>query len=309
MSHYLVTGGAGFIGSNLVKRLIKDGHKVRVLDNFSAGRFPDRIQSGVEYIEGDICNMEDLEKAVEAIDSIFHTAAKNKVPYSLEHPQETNENNIVGTLNVLVAAKKAGLKKVIYSSSSSAYGNQTASLFCENQCPKPISPYGLQKFVGEEYCRIYSNCFDLPTISLRYFNVYGPHLDPNGVYSAVVGKFLLQKKNNQPLTVYGNGNYYRDFTHVNDVVDANILAMQTTNINKSEVINIGGGNPHSILELVGLIGGTIEYLPERKGDIQWSGANINKAKKLIGWEPKIKLSDGIADLKKSWIDWLRNCWQ
>lgn len=300
MSHYLVTGGAGFIGTNLVKRLKKDGYKVRVLDNFSGGRFPDRIQPEVEYIEGDIRNMEDLENAIEGIDGIFHIAAQSNIPYSLKHPQETNENNIVGTLNVLMTAKKAGLKKVIYSSSSSVYGDQPVFPVREDLWPKPISPYGLQKLVGEEYCRIFSNIYCLPTISLRYFNVYGPYLDLDGAYAAVVGKFLLQRKHNKPLTVYGLGNYRRDFTHVVDVVEANILAMQASDINNGEVFNIGGGDPHSILELAELIGGTIEYLPERRGDIKYSGADIKKAKKIIGWKPKIKLSDGIADLKKMW---------
>lgn len=300
MFKYLVTGGAGFIGTNLVKRLLADGHKVAVLDNFSSGRFFDRIQSGAEYVEGDIRNMADLGKVMKGVGGVFHTAAVARMPYSVEHPQETNEVNVVGTLNVLVAARDAGIRRVVYSASSSAYGDQAVLPLVETMKPQPMSPYGLQKLVGEEYCRLFYELYGLETVSLRYFNVYGPHVDPDGAYALVIGKFLKQKKENQPLTICGDGEYYRDYTHVADVVMANIMAMQSVKIGRGEVINIGNGAPHSVNELAELIGGETVGIPSRPGDPRKTEADILKAKQLLNWEPKVTFEEGIKELKREW---------
>lgn len=300
MSHYLVTGGAGFIGTNLVKKLLEQGHRVRVLDNYSAGKKTERIQYAAEYIEGDICDEKILSKVMQGIDGVFHLAAIPRMPYSVEHPLETNETNVTGTLKVFLAARDNGVKRIVYSASSSAYGNQTTIPFVEMMKPQPMSPYGLQKFIGEEYARLCAELYNIETISLRYFNVYGPFMDPDGPYSLVIGKFLKQKKEGKPLTICGDGEYYRDFTHVEDIVRANILAMQKEKVGKGEVINIGNGNPHTINELANLIGGEKVYIPERIGDPRKTKADRSKAEELLGWEPKISLEDGIKELKKMW---------
>jgi len=300
MSHYLVTGGAGFIGTNIVKMLLEQGHQVRVFDNFSGGRFENRVQASAEYFEGDIRNMDDLNKAMVGIDGVFHTAAVPRMPYSVEHPQETNENNITGTLNVLVAARDAKVKRLVYSASSSAYGNQKTLPFVETMKPCPMSPYGLQKFVGEEYCRLFFELYGLETVALRYFNVYGPFLDPNGAYALVIGKFLRQKKAGEPITVCGDGEYYRDYTHVSDIARANILAMTNDKVGHGEVINAGFGDPHSVNELVKLIGGEFKFVDPRLGDPRHTKADNTLAKNLLGWEPKIRLEQGIIELKKEW---------
>jgi len=300
MSHYLVTGGAGFIGTNLVKKLLEEGHRVRVLDNYSAGKKIERIQSAAEYVEGDICDEKILSKVMQGIKGVFHMAAIPRMPYSVEHPLETNETNVTGTLKVFLAARDNGVKRIVYSASSSAYGNQTTIPFVETMKPQPMSPYGLQKFIGEEYARLCAELYNIETISLRYFNVYGPFMDPDGPYSLVIGKFLKQKKEGKPLTICGDGEYYRDFTHVEDIVRANILAMQKEKVGKGEVINIGNGNPHTINELANLIGGEKVYIPERIGDPRKTKADRSKAEELLGWEPKISLEDGIKELKKMW---------
>lgn len=300
MSHYLVTGGAGFIGSNIVKRLLTEGHQVRVFDNYSGGKKKERFFSGVEYIEGDIRNQEELKKAMMGIEGVFHTAAIPRMPYSVEHPWETNENNVTGTLNVLLAAREAKVKRIVYSASSSAYGDQSVQPYVETMKTHPMSPYGLQKFIGEEYCRLFSSLYGLKTVSLRYFNVYGPLMDPEGAYALVIGKFLKQRKENQPLTICGDGEYYRDYTNVADVVEANILAMTSDQVGSGEVINIGNHDPHSVNELAELIGGEKINVPDRPGDPRRTDADNTLAKKLLGWEPKINLKEGVEALKREW---------
>lgn len=300
MSTYLVTGGAGFIGTNLVKKLLELGHQVRVIDNFTAGRFSDRIQSLAEYIEGDIRNFNDLTDAMRGVEGVFHTAAVPRVPYSIEYPFETNENNVTGTLQVLLAAKEIGVKRVIYSASQSAYGDQPIMPLVETMPVRPLSPYALQKYIGEEYCRLFSELYGLETVSLRYFNVYGPFMDLEGAYALVIGKFLRQRRSGEPLTVCGDGEYYRDFTHVNDIVAANILAMTSPHVGKGEVLNIGYGQSHSVNYLAKLIGGEVVYIPDRKGDIRRGEADTTKARNLLDWKPTIDLDTGIAELKKNW---------
>jgi nucleoside-diphosphate-sugar epimerase len=302
MSKYLVTGGAGFIGTNLVKQLLSDGHEVMVLDNYSGGRKIDRIQSGVQYIEGDVRNPADLDKACVGVDGIFHMAALPRVSFSVENPELTHDVNVNGTLQVLMAAKRNRVKRLVFSSSSSTYGAQEKrEAFREDTAiKKPISPYALHKLIGEHYCRIFFELFNLETVSLIYFNVYGPYFDPDGAYALVVGRFLKQKKNGEPMTVCGDGEYYRDYTHVKDVVRANILAMQGEMVGHGETINIGNNNPHSVNDLVKLIGGESIFVPPRAGDGRYFEADITKAKKLLNWEPSIKLEDGIKQLKSEW---------
>jgi len=296
---YLVTGGAGFIGTNLVKRLLSDGHDVVVLDNYAGGKKEERIQAGAMYIEGDIRNDEDLKKSMSGVDGVFHMAALPRVTFSVEKPWETHDVNINGTLKVLLAARDNGIKRVIFSSSSSTYGAEEKKMLVEDGAVKiPISPYALHKLTGEHYCRLFSELYGLETVNLIYFNVYGPYFDPEGAYALVIGKFLDQKKKKLPMTVCGDGEYYRDYTHVNDVVEANILAMNGEKVGKGETINIGYGEPHTVNELVKLIGGEFVNVPARPGDPRFSGADNTKAKELLGWKPTVSLEDGIQSLKQ-----------
>lgn len=301
MSKYLVTGGAGFIGANLVKRLLADGHEVTVIDNFAGGRHEDRIQPKARYIEGDIRKEKDLAEACAGgLDGIFHLAALPRVPFSVEHPWETHDVNVNGTLKVLLAARDNKIKRVVFSSSSSAYGNQEKYPVKEDFVSLPISPYALHKFIGENYCRLFSELYGLETVSLRYFNVYGPYFDPNGAYALVIGKFIKQVKDGEPMTVCGDGEYYRDYTHVDDVVQANLLAMASKKVGRGEMFNIGNGKPHSVNELVKLVGGSSVSIPERPGDVRFTEADNSKAGEILGWQPTITLEQGIAALKKEW---------
>ncbi|MDP3963885.1 MAG: NAD-dependent epimerase/dehydratase family protein [bacterium] len=299
---YLVTGGAGFIGTNLVKQLLAEGHEVFVLDNYAAGKKPERFQKGAQYVEGDIRDEKALDTLCKDIDGIFHLAALPRVTFSVEHPWETHDVNVNGTKRVLLAAVKHGVKRVIFASSSSTYGgSEDGTLFKEDGAVKrPISPYGLHKYIGEHYCRVFSDLYGLETVSLIFFNVYGPYFDPHGPYALVVGKFLQQMKEGKPLTVCGDGCYHRDYTHVADIVRANIMAMQHSSVGKGEVLNIGYGKPHTVIDLVNLLGAPHVFVPERPGDPRFSGSDNTKAKKILGWEPKISLEEGIAELKRLW---------
>ncbi|HBU06915.1 MAG TPA: hypothetical protein DEB09_02435 [Candidatus Magasanikbacteria bacterium] len=298
---YLVTGGAGFIGTNLVIQLLAEGHEVVVFDNYAGGKKPERFQEGVEYVEGDIRNLEELNKAMTGVDGVFHMAALPRVVFSVEQPLETHNVNVNGTLNVLLSARDNGVKRVVFSSSSSAYGDQEVYPLKEDGVvKKPLAPYALHKYIGEHYCRLFSDLYGLETVSLVYFNVYGPYADPNGAYALVIGRFLQQRKNNEPMTIRGNGEMYRDYTHVSDVVRANLLAMTKDTIGKGEVINIGNGNPYSVNQLAGLIGGPTINIPEMSGEMKYTKADNTKAKILLGWEPTVNLEEGIKKLKEEW---------
>jgi len=302
MSKYLVTGGAGFIGTNLVKELLAQGHEVVVFDNYAGGKKEERLQAGAKYVEGDIRKPEDLSNVCRnGFDGIFHLAALPRVTFSVENPALTHEANVTGTLNVLIAARDHKIKRVIFSSSSSVYGNQEVYPLKEDFFPLPISPYALHKYIGEHYCRLFFSLYGVETVCLRYFNVYGPYFDPEGAYALVIGKFLKQKKEGRPMTVCGDGEYFRDYTHVSDVVRANILAMNSDKVGKGDVINIGNRNPHSVNELVKMIGGEFEFVPPRPGDVRYTEANIDKAKDLLGWEPKIQLEEGLQSLKTLYL--------
>lgn len=301
MSKYLVTGGAGFIGANTVNFLLSEGHEVTSLDNYAGGKKESRIHSGARYIEGDIRDLEELNLVCkEGYDAIIHLAALPRVTYSVERPLETHDVNVNGTLNVLLAAKDNSIKRVVFASSSSIYGNHDSFPTNEDLVANPISPYALHKLTGETYSRLFSILYGLETVCLRYFNVYGPYFDPEGPYALVIGKFLEQVKKGEPMTICGDGEYLRDYTHAHDVSRANLLALTSDKVGKGEVINIGSGNPFTVNQLVKIIGGKSIKVPERPGDVRKTHADISKAINLLGWEPKIMLEEGIAELKKEW---------
>ncbi len=296
MTNIIVTGGAGFIGSNLTKALIEKGCNVHVIDNLSNGK-KEQVHSKAIFHKADICNLSEIQPLFKGVDYVFHLAALPRVQFSIEHPIETNEVNVTGTLNVLVAAKDAKVKKVIYSASSSAYGDQDTMPLVESMTAKPKSPYGLQKYIGELQCRVFTEVYGLPTVSLRYFNVYGPNQNDEGAYALVIAKFLAQVKRGEPMTIVGDGKQTRDFTNVRDVVRANILAMESAKVGKGEVINIGAGRNMSVEDIARIIGGTTDRIPARL-EPKNTLADNSLARKLLGWEPTITVEEGIAELKR-----------
>lgn len=296
MKKIVVTGGAGFIGSHIVDALIGNGYEVHVIDNLSGGK-RENINTKAFFHELDIRSLKSIKTVIAGAIYVFHLAALARVQYSIENPVETSEVNVTGTLNVLVAAREGGVKKVIYSASSSAYGNQETMPLKEDMTANPLSPYGLQKYVGELYCRAWSNVYGLPTVSLRYFNVYGPRYNSEGAYALVIGKFIKQKMSGSKMTVTGDGKQTRDFTHVRDVVRANILAAESEKVGGGEVINIGAGKNHSINKIAELVGGEVEYLPARL-EPHDTLADNSKAKKLLGWAPQVSVEEGIQELLK-----------
>src|SRR3989338_1544562 len=297
MAKMVVTGGAGFIGSHIVDALVARGDDVHVVDNFAAGRFDERTNSRATYHEEDIREYDTLAPILEGAELVFHEAALPRVQFSIEHPLDTSSVNIMGTINVLRAAHLGGVKRLVYAASSSAYGDQAILPLSEDLPPMPKSPYGLQKHVGELLCRMWSGVYGLPTVSLSYFNVYGPRFDPEGAYALVIGKFLKQRVEGKRLTLTGDGTQTSDFTHVSDVVRANLLAAESPKVGKGEVINIGAGRQTSIKTLADMFGGEILYGPARI-EAHDSVADNRKARELLGWEPKVILEDGIAALKK-----------
>jgi len=292
----VVTGGAGFIGSNLTDALIDEGYEVHVIDNLSGGS-KKNVNKKAKLHTIDIRDLKKLKKIMQGARYVFHLAALPRVQYSIENPLETNEVNVVGTWNVFVAAKEAGVKRVVYAASSSAYGDQDVLPLLETMEARPKSPYGVQKYIGELYAKLAYDVYGLETVSLRYFNVYGPRLDPHGAYALVIGKFLQQRKEGKPITITGDGTQTRDFTHVRDVVRANMLAVKSKKVGKAEVVNIGAGNNQSINKIAELIGGPTKYIPVRF-EPRDTRADISKAKKLLEWKPGVSIEEGIAELKK-----------
>ncbi|MEK7093232.1 MAG: SDR family NAD(P)-dependent oxidoreductase [Patescibacteria group bacterium] len=297
MAKVVVTGGAGFIGSHIVDALVARGDEVHVVDNYSAGKREDRINSEATYHELDVRSTDEVEKIFQGADVVYHTAAIPRVQYSVEHPVETTDVNIVGTVSVLTAAAKTKVRRVVYSSSGSSYGDQTVMPLTETMAANPVHPYGLQKYVGELFASLWPAIYGIETVSLRYFNVYGPRLDPEGPYALAVGAFLLARKEGRPLTIYGDGTITRDYTYVGDVARANVLAAESAKVGKGEVVNIGAGRNVTIQFLAERVGGEIVY-GTQGGEAHDSQADIRKAKELLGWEPKIMLEEGIAELKK-----------
>ncbi|OGL73298.1 hypothetical protein A3E39_01145 [Candidatus Uhrbacteria bacterium RIFCSPHIGHO2_12_FULL_60_25] len=299
MATYLVTGGAGFIGSHLAKRLIADGHRVRIIDNLSTGR-RERVPEAAEFIQADFTKLHEIKPHFAGVDGVFHVGALPRIPFSIEHPIEAAQANIFGTLNVLVAARDAGVKRVVYSASSSAYGAQPELPLRPDMPVNPLNPYALHKQVGEVFCRHFSFFYGLETVSLRYFNVYGSGMADEGAYVTVISVFKNQKLAGQPLTIHGDGGQTRDLTHVSDVVDANVRAMTSPNVGKGEVLNVGSGERHSINKIAGFFGGPVTRQDARKGEARDSLADISLTKELLGWEPRIRFDEGLRSLLKEW---------
>ncbi|MEK7390731.1 MAG: NAD-dependent epimerase/dehydratase family protein [Patescibacteria group bacterium] len=292
----IVTGGAGFIGSNLVRELVKKNFDVHVIDNLTAGK-KEAVHPSAALHVVDVRNLSDIDPIFVGAKYVFHLAALPRVQYSIEHPEETNDINVNGTLNVLIASQKAGVKKFVYSASGSAYGDQEIMPLREDLPASPKSPYGLQKYIGELMSRVWSEVYGLPTVSLRYFNVYGPGQSEEGAYALVIAKFLKQKREGTPLTITGDGEQTRDFTSVHDVVRANLLAAENENADTKNggVFNIGAGNNHSVNNVAKLIGGKAIHVPERF-EPKHSLADNSKARKILGWEPSVSLEEGIKEL-------------
>lgn len=291
----IVTGGAGFIGSHVVDALAAGGADVHIVDTLATGK-REHVNPAATLHEVDIRDFENLAPIFKGAERVFHLAALPRVQPSIQDPRTTNDVNVTGTVNILLAARDAGVKRLVYSASSSAYGDQEELPFTEDMEPHPISPYALQKYIGESYARLFSELYDLETVSLRYFNVYGPRIATEGAYALAVGRFLEQRSKGQPLTIVPDGTQSRDSTHVRDVVRANLLAAESPRVGRGEVINIGGGGDHTVLELAALIGGPTVFI-EPRVEPKHTRADITKAKQLLDWEPTVKFEDGIAELK------------
>ncbi len=294
----VVTGGAGFIGSHIVEALIKEGADVHILDNLSGGKL-EKVHKGATFHNKDIRRIKEIEPIFERAHYVFHLAALPRVQYSIDFPIETFEANTLGTLHVLDASRRAKVMRVVYSASSSAYGDQEKMPLTEDMPAHPKSPYGLHKYEGELMSRLYSEVYGLPTVSLRYFNVYGPGIDPEGSYPLAIAKFLKQRSQGKPLTVTGDGTQTRDFTHVRDVVQANLLAALSEKVGMGEVINIGRGKNVSILKVAELIGGPVTFIPARL-EPKNTLADNSRARELLGWVPTVSFEEGIAELKMMW---------
>jgi len=293
----VVTGGAGFIGSHITDALIEHGYEVHVIDDLSGGK-KENVNKKAKFHATDIRDTDALRKIMKGASYVFHCAALPRVQRSIEFPELTNDVNINGTLSALLAARDAKVKRFVYSASSSAYGDQKTMPLHEGLLPNPKSPYGLQKYVGEHYAKVFADVYGLQTVSLRYFSVYGPRFSlTDGPYTLVIGKFLQQKQNGLPLTITGDGRQTRDFTHISDVVKANLLAIKSKKVGRGEVINIGAGNNVSIKHLAALVGGPVEFV-EARLEPKHTKADNRKAKELLGWEQKISLEEGLKQLKK-----------
>jgi nucleoside-diphosphate-sugar epimerase len=300
VSKFLVTGGAGFIGSHIVEKLVRDNHSVRVLDNFSSGKRQnlERAIKRIELVEDDIRSPDVCVRATRGIDFVLHQAALRSVPKSFESPEEYNEVNINGTLNMLEASKKNEVKRFVFASSSSVYGDIGRFPEKEDFTPRPISPYALTKLAGEHYCRIFSHHYGLDTVSLRYFNVFGPRQSLDDKYAIVIPKFITCMLKNEPPPIYGNGRQSRDFTYIDNVVEANILATRKAHSNGG-VFNIASGRDYSILELVKILNKVMKkdirpkFLSQRPGDVFRTLSDLSRAKKVLGFCPKIDFLEGL----------------
>ena len=307
MSKFLVTGGAGFIGSHIVERLVKDKHYVRILDNFSSGKMLNlkAIESKVDLIKADICSKAVCLKATKNIDFVLHQAALRSVPKSMHEPHEYNRVNIDGTLNMLEAAKKNKVKRFVFASSSSVYGEVDVFPEKETFIPSPISPYALSKLTAEHYCKIFSLHFGLPTIVLRYFNVFGPRQSLDDEYAVVIPKFINCLLNNQQPPIFGNGKQSRDFTYVQNVVEANLLAARSKKINFC-IFNIANGKDTTVLDLVHILnkilGKDIKalFLAKRKGDVFKTLADIGLSRKLLKFRPVVDFITGLKTTAGYW---------
>ncbi len=306
-STVLVTGGAGFIGSNLADELIRQGANVRIVDNFATGfrENLDEITGDFEFVEADVADKDAMTKAVAGVEIVFHQAALPSVPRSVENPLETHEACVNGTFNLLSAAKEAGVKRVVYAASSSAYGDQQTLPKTETMAPEPLSPYAAAKLTGEYYCRVFSQVYGLDTYSLRYFNVFGPRQNPSSQYSGVISRFIDAYMKGESPVIYGDGLQSRDFTYIDNVVDANIRAAQATS-GSGQVMNVANGERISLLDLAEVMKKVtgrddlaIDFQPERKGDVKHSQADNSRAKEWLGYQRLVDLEEGISRT----IDW------
>ena len=307
MASYLVTGGAGFIGSHLVTELVRRGHRVRVVDSLITGkrRNLDHLPD-VEFQEGDLAEVGVATRAVEGMDFVLHQAAIPSVPRSVKDPITSNRANIDSSLNLLVAARDAGVKRVVYAGSSSAYGNTPTLPKREDMPTNPLSPYALQKLVAEQYCQLFTRLYGLQTVTIRYFNVFGPRQDPGSPYSGVISLFATAVLQGRQPTIYGDGGQTRDFTYVANVVDGVLRACEAPNAS-GEVINVATGGRISLNDLLKtlnqIVGTKLEaiYAPERAGDVRDSQADITKGRTLLGYEPLVDLDEGL----RYTLDWCR----
>ncbi len=307
---YLVTGGAGFIGSNLVERIVQNGDNVRVIDNLSTGHMANLAPylDKIDFVNGDIRYLNTVMEAMKDVDYVLHQAALPSVPRSVETPLESNDVNTNGTLNLLYAAKESGVKRFVMAASSSAYGESPTLPKVETMPTSPLSPYAVNKLAGENYCKAFYNVYGLETFALRYFNIYGRRQDPNSFYSAVIPKFVKAFLQDTPPTIFGDGETSRDFTYIDNVIEANLLACKAPKENVGKVMNIACGERITLNELAEEIGKLLgKNLPaihkdERPGDIKHSLADIGLAKQLIGYEGKYKIGDSL----KTTVDWFVN---
>jgi UDP-glucose 4-epimerase len=297
---YLVTGGAGFIGSHIVRRLVAEGEFIRVVDNLTTGQLArlDDVRSSIEFVEGDLADKRFSDKVARGIDYVLHQAAVPSVQRSVRDPIGTNRCNVTATLNILESCRKTGVRRLIYAASSSAYGNTEVLPKAEEISPNPLSPYALQKLVGECYCKLYYDLYGLETVSLRYFNVFGPSQDPHSEYSAVIPKFITNLLAKDSLTVYGDGEQSRDFTYVDNVVEANLAAVRAVDA-PGQVCNIGCGESITLNKLIKrleeILGtkANVNYTDPKTGDVRHSLADINRARRLLGYEPKVMVKEGL----------------
>ena len=302
MSKVLVTGGAGFIGSNLTEALLQRGHSVRVLDDFSTGKREnltfEKAYPSLEIIEGDLRDLSSCRKVVQGMEYVFHQGALPSVQRSVEDPETSHAVNAGGTLNILLASREKGVKRVMYAASSSVYGDTPTLPKHEEMPPNPLSPYALQKYIGEQYCRLFYQLYGLETVSLRYFNIFGPKQDPNSLYSAVIPKFIDALLQGSSPTIYGDGEQSRDFTFIENVVQANLLAMSAASLH-GEAINIACGKRISLNQLLSVLKEILgskqspRYQEVRKGDVKHSLADIRRGKEIINYEPNVGIEAGL----------------
>jgi nucleoside-diphosphate-sugar epimerase len=290
----LVTGGGGFIGSHLVEMLLEYGCMVRVIDTFATGQ-RERIHPSAELIEADIRHARALIGAFDGVDCVFHTAALPRVPLSIEDPAATHAVNVVGTINVLLAARDSGVRRLIFSGSSSVYGNQPELPLQEDMRPSPRSPYALQKLTAEQYTRLFHQLYGMETLTLRYFNVFGPRMATEGAYLTVISAFLRARQEGKPILIDGDGEQTRDFTHVYDVVRANLMAMDCP-IADGRALNIGQGRSVSVNWVAERIGGPRVYRPARAGDVRHTLADYSRAEEVLGWVPQVSTEEGLDNL-------------
>ncbi len=300
ISKSIITGGAGFIGSNLTDHLVRIGHKVIILDNFVSGKknnLAHHKKKDVKIVKLDISKSKNLYRYFKGVDYIFHLAGLAEIIPSIKNPKKYFDNNVIGSLNVVEAAKKAKIKKLIYAASSSCYGTPKSFPTSEKDKIDLKHPYAVTKFMGEELIMKYASIFNMPNISFRFFNVYGPRLNTSGQYSAVIGNFLSQTRKKKPLTIVGNGKQTRDFIHVDDLANAFIKVIKSKSVNK--IYNLGSGKRTSINTIAKIFGGKKKFIPIRPGEPRNSLANISKIKKEINWKPKITIKEGIKRLLKN----------